>query len=344
MQKTIIMLKKALALIILAASPVAFTQDLFVNGKLRSINLGSPISKNDTIGGYPIYQDDGRWTFVSGRESESTGNSRPIKMGTILLDYKEGTHLLARQSIIASIDTGGLNTSWTGSPCSPEHLVIRNKGAGMNDNCMTIDPFIINVGPKPTMFFSIVSTNTAGNGRYYKLTVYVNAELLGVRDTGLGDWSKQELKSKPYKQEVINRLTLWAEQLQDGSIKALDFSKPQDVYNKIPSLMTLLPTPPDLVNKRHSASFLSAVEHIRHQPKFSSIAYTHYDDYKTGWHFFTGRPTQEIADEAALSMCESTRKNSRPSAPNCVIYKILENTNKAAATDVNSAIGLQKNQ
>jgi hypothetical protein len=341
MGKTIIMFKKYLVLIILAASPLAFAQDLFVNGKLRPINLGSPITKNDTIGGYPIYQDDGRWTFVSGRDSESTGNSRPIKMGTVLLDYKEGTHLLARQSIIASIDTGGLNTSWTGSPCSPEHLAIRNKGAGINDNCMAIDPFIINIGPKPTMFFSIVITNTAGNGRYYKLTVYVNAELLGVRDTGLSDWSKEDLKTKPYKQEVINRLTLWAEQLQDGSIKALDFSKPQNVYDKIPSLMTLLPIPPDLVNKRYSASFLSAVEHIRHQTKFSSIAYTHYDDYKTGWHFVTGRPTQEVADEAALSMCESTRKNSRPSAPNCVLYKITENTNRVIEKHVNSANGLK---
>lgn len=343
MEKTMTMFKKMmLGFVLLAAGPVVLSQDLFVNGKLRPISSGSLITKNDTVGGYPIYQDDGRWTFVSGRESESTGGSQTIKMGTVLMDYKEGTHLLARQSIIASIDSGGSNSHWTGSPCSPEHLVIRNKGAGTKDNCMTIDPFIINVGPKPTIFFSIVLTNTAGSGRYYKLTVFVNAELLGVRDTGLGDWTKEELKSKPYKQEVINRLTLWAEQLQDGSIKALDFSKPQDVYDKIPSLMTLLPTPPDLINKKHSASFLSAVEHIRHQPKFSSIAYTHYDDYKTGWHFFTGRPTQEVADEAALSMCESTRKNSRPSAPNCVIYKRVENTNKAAAENFNSAIGLKK--
>jgi hypothetical protein len=343
MKKTIRRLKNlTLAFILFSSGPVVFSQDLFVNGKLRSISPGSLITKNDTIGGYPIYQDDERWTFVNGRESESTGSSRPIKMGTVLMDYKEGTYLLARQSITAAVDPGGFNSNWTGSPCSPEHLVVRNKGAGLNDNCLTIDPFIVNVGSKPTMFFSIVLTNTAGNGRYYKLTLYVNADLLGVRDTGLGDWSKEEVKSKPYKQEVINRLTLWAEQLQDGSIKALGFSKPQDVYNKIPSLMTLLPVPPDLVNKKYSASFLSAVEHIRHQPKFSSIAYSHYEDHRTGWHFFTGRPTQEVADEAALSMCETTRKNSRPSAPNCVIYKRVENITKSAVVDVNSGAGLKK--
>lgn len=343
MNETINMFKNmALALVLLAACPVVLSQDLFVNGKLRPISPGSLITKNDTVGGYPIYQDDGRWTFVNGRESASTGGSQSIKMGTVLMDYKEGTYLLARQSITASVDSGGFNSNWTGSPCSPEHLVIRNKGAGLNDNCLTIDPFIVNIGSKPTMFFSVVLTNTAGNGRYYKLTLYVNADLLGVRDTGLGDWSKEEIKSKPFKQEVISRLTLWAEQLQDGSIKALDFSKPQDVYNKMPSLMTLLPVPSDLANKKHSASFLSAVEHVRHQPKFSSVAYSHAEDYRTAWHFFTGRPTQEIADEAALRMCESTRLNSRPSAPNCVVYKRVENISKAAVVDVNSGVGFKK--
>lgn len=126
------------------------------------------------------------------------------------------------------------------------------------------------------------------------------------------------------------------------SIKALDFSKPQDVYNKMPSLMTLLPVPSDLTNKKYSASFLSAVEHVRHQPKFSSVAYSHAEDYRTAWHFFTGRPTQEIADEAALRMCESTRLNSRPSAPNCVVYKRVENISKAAVVDVNSGVGFKK--
>ncbi len=334
--------KIVLALILLATCKVALSQELFINGKLRPISPGSLITQNDTIGGYPIYQDDGRWTFVSGRESESTGSSQPIKMGTILLDYKEGTYLLARQSITASVSTGGLNSHWTGSPCSGEHIYTRNKGSGTNDNCLTINPFIINIGSKPTIFFNITSTNTASNGRYYKLTVYINAELLGLRDTGTGDWSKEEIKYKPHKQEIINRLISWSEQLQDGSIKALDYSKPQDVYNKMPSLMSLLPTPPDLANKKYSASFLSAVEHIRHQPKFSSIAYTHYDDYKTGWHFFTGRPTQEVADEAALNMCESTRKNSRPNAPNCVVYKRLDNTNKIDKLNTNSNVDFKK--
>jgi hypothetical protein len=326
----------------ISTAPTVQSQDLFINGKLRQISAGSLISKNDTIGGYPIYQDDGRWIFVNGRESESTGGSSSVKMGSILLDYKEDTYLLARQSITASVDSGGFNSFWTGSPCSNEHLVIRNKGSGSNDNCMTINPFIINIGTKPTLFFNIALTNSGGNGRYYKLTIYVNADLLGLRDTGLGDWTKEEIKLKSHKQDIIDRLSIWAEQLQDGSIKALSYNKPQDVYNKIPSLMTLLPVPSELANKKYSTSFLSAVEHIRHQPKFSSIAYSHYDDYKTGWHFVTGRPTQEIADEAAINLCETTRKNNRPNAPSCAVYKRAENTNKSSAVEINSNNDIKK--
>jgi len=53
--------------------------------------------------------------------------------------------------------------------------------------------------------------------------------------------SKEDLKVDAKKQEVLDRLTKWAELLQDASIQAFDFSKPQDVYAKIPLLGSLLP-------------------------------------------------------------------------------------------------------
>ncbi|MEY4883667.1 MAG: hypothetical protein RIS34_1521, partial [Pseudomonadota bacterium] len=55
----------AMALMVLTAS--TFAADLFQDGKLRQINSGSLILATDTIGGYPIFQDDGRWKFVSGK-------------------------------------------------------------------------------------------------------------------------------------------------------------------------------------------------------------------------------------------------------------------------------------
>lgn len=319
------MVNRYLVAILMGASAVsAFAGDLFPDGKLRPIRSGDLIMATDTVGGYPIFQDDGRWRFVSGKESTSIGGSSTIKMGSVLLDYYQGTYLLARQALFSSVDTGGLNSSWAGSPCSLGHLVIRNKGQGRQDNCMTIDPQLINIGVTPTVFLAIVLTNSGSNGRYYKMTLAVNADLLGVRDTGIGDWTKEEIKAKPYKQAALDRLTAWAEPLQDGSIRAFDFKKPQEVYAQIPSLMTLLPVPEDLVGTKRSISFLSAVENLRHKPGFVSIAYSHVGEYRGYWSFVTGQSSQEIADSAALTNCEVNRKKNKPDAPACEVYRLKE--------------------
>jgi hypothetical protein len=312
----------AMSLVFFAGN--TFAADLFEDGKLRPIKSGDLIQATDTIGGYPIYQDDGGWKFVSGKESSSTGGQGPIKMGSVLLDYAPNNYLLARQSLFASVDAGSANNSWGGSPCSMDHLVIRNKGRGRQDNCLTIDPKIVTMGTNPTVFLTIVLTNAGSNGRYYQLSLYVNADVLGVRGTGLGDWTKEELEAKPYKKEAMDRLTVWAEQLQDASIKAFDFSKPQDVYAKMPRVMTLLPVPEDIAGQKRSISFLSAVEHLRHQPAFSSIAYSRYEDYKGAWSFVTGKASQEMADAGALAACEASRKANKPDAPTCEIYKIKD--------------------
>lgn len=319
------MMKKVFAAITLAVVSTAniFAADLFQDGKLRQINSGAPILETDTIGGYPIFQDDGRWKFVSGKESASTGGGSTIKMGSVLLDYSQGTYLLARQSLFAALHEDGSN-SWSGMPCSPDHLIIRNKGRGQQDNCMTIDPKIVNIGATPTLFLTIVLTNSGSSGRYYKMSLYVNADLLGVRKTGLGDWTKEELKAKPYKQEALDRLTAWAEPLQEGSIRAFDFSKPQDVYAKIPSLMTLLPVPEDIAGQKRSISFLSAVEHLRHQPAFTSIAYSRFEDYRGAWNFVSGQSNQDNADAAALANCEVSRKTNKPDAPACEVYRLKD--------------------
>ena len=106
---------------------------------------------------------------------------------------------------------------------------------------MTIDPRIINVGATPTLFLTIALTNTGSMGRYYRLNLFINAGQLGIKNTGLADWTKEDLKVDAKKQEALDRLTKWAELLQDASIQAFDFSKPQDVYAKIPPLANLLP-------------------------------------------------------------------------------------------------------
>lgn len=308
----------------LAASLVvatSFAADLYPDGNLREIKAGDFIQASDTVGGYPIVQNDGNWRFVSGKASTSGGSADPVKMGYVQLDYAPTGYLLARQNLIVNTSPG--SSTWAGTPCAPGHLFIRDKGYGKQDNCMAIDAQTVTVGSTPVTFLNVVLTNSGNSGRYYRVLFSVNADVLGVRNTGVGDWTEDELKAKPYKKEAIARLAAWGAQIQDASIKAFDYSKPTDVYTKLPSFMTLLPVPEDLMGQVRAISFVSAVEHLSHNPTIKSIAYARYDDYKGAWAFVTDQPSQTVADAAAIAKCESSRAN-RPDVPKCEVYRIKD--------------------
>lgn len=326
------MYKNQISAIALACAAMpSFSADLFSNGVLREIKAGDYIQASDTVGEYPIFQNDGNWKFTSSKVSTSTVSDSP-KMGWVQLDYSIGGYLLARQFVNVSF-SGGTNAYWSGSPCASGHLVIRDKGRGRQDNCMTIDAQGVTAGTNATTFVNVALTNAGSSGRYYKIILGINADLLGVRGTGTGDWTEDELKAKPYKKAVIDRLAAWAEQIQDGSIKAFDFSKPQDVYAKIPSFMSLLPVPEDLLGQKRSVSFVGAVEHLRHQTTLNSIAYSRYEDYKGAWGYVIEQPSQEFADTAAIAKCEGIRKTNRPDAPVCEVYRITDGKRAADTYD-----------
>jgi hypothetical protein len=318
------MYKRAIAaLAVSLAVTHSFAADFFPDGNLREVKAGDFIQTTETVGGYPIFQNDGNWKFTSGKAYTSNGGADAIKMGFVQLDYAPSGYLLARQNI--AVNTGpGSNASWGGTPCSVGHLVTRDKGRGKQDNCMTIDAQAVTAGTSSITFLNVVLTNSGSSGRYYRIIFSVNADLLGFRGTGTGDWTEEELKAKPYKKQAIDKLAAWAEQIQDASIKAFDFSKPQDVYLQIPSFMNLLPVPEDLVGQKRSISFVSAVEHLRHLDTIKSIAYSRYDDYRGAWGFVTEQPSQEVADKAALAKCENTRITNRPDAPACEVYRITD--------------------
>jgi hypothetical protein len=316
------MFKKAVAAFAVSlAVASSFAADLYPDGDLRPIKAGDFLQATDTIGGYPIVQNDGNWRFLGGKAYTSNGGSDPIKMGYVQLEYAPTGYLLARQYV--SVNTGaGSNSAWGGSPCSPGHLVMRDKGHGKQDNCMTIDAQAVTVGTASVTFLNVALTNSGNSGRYYKVNFGINADLLGFRDTNTGGWTEEQLKANPNKKEAIDRLTAWAAQIQDASIKAFDYSKPTDVYIRMPSFMTLLPVPEDLVGQMRAISFVSAVEHLSHATTIKSIAYARYDDYKGAWGFAVDQPSQAAADAAALAKCESSRAANKPDAPKCEVYRI----------------------
>jgi hypothetical protein len=308
-----IALTVALALIAGAANAGDFFQD----GKPREIPFNTPLTESDTAGGYTLYPGEGKW-LLEKAGTASTSGPGSIVLGTVTARQDEAGVLFARLYTVVNLNQGE-GSSWSGSPCGPGHLVTKNKGQGRYDNCMTIDPYATTVGDKVVATLAIRITNTAGSGRYYTTNVYLNPALLGFRDTGVGDWSEEVIKSQPNKAAFIARLTTWAEKLQDASIKAFAFSKPQDTYKDVPSWRTLMPIPESLAQANHSWGFLSAVMDIQNKSGFKALAYSQWGEGKTRWGNAWGFTSQEGADKSALSNCENGRA---PSAPACKLYVV----------------------
>lgn len=289
--------------------------DIFEEGKARDIPFRTPLQVGDTAGGYTLYPGEGKWEFEKATTSMASG-AGAIPMGTMSAQQSEAGILFAKLFVTVNLSQGE-SRSWAGTPCGPGHLVMRNRGRGREDNCMTIDAVGVNVGDKPTTFLSIRLTNTGASGRYYTTVLQLNPALLGVRDTGVGDWNEEVVKSQPYKAAFIAKLTAWAEKLQDATNGAFAFSQPKDTFKDLPSWRTLLAVPEALAQAKHGWGFLSAAEDIQNKAGFKALAYSQSGENKTRWGNAWGYTSQEAADKVALTNCENGRA---PTAPACKLY------------------------
>lgn len=295
----------------------AMAADLFVDGAVRPMKLGDKIEATDTIGGFSFYLGDGNFKFEKANGYQSTGGTGPIPMGSLAMTEFLGGKLFLGQRISSTLGTGG-GTGWSGTPCSPAHLVRIDKGRGREDHCLTIDPVSVNVGNQPTTMLSVKVTNSAG-GRYVFSNLEINPDLLGIRNTGVGDWTEEAISAQPYKAQFMDRLKAWSEKLLIASIRAFDYSQPSDAYKDVPSVRTLLPAIDGFPADKFSLSFLSALEDFKRRPEPKALAYTLTSPTSTphGWSW--GVASQELANKTALEGCEKWRK---PEAPACVLVDL----------------------
>jgi hypothetical protein len=287
--------------------------EMFPDNKLRPITQGDPITAQDTVGGYPIFIGDAKWTFLQGNVRTST---RGTPLGFIMMTHTENGTMVANQLIDVAINNndGGF---WTGTPCGPEHLVKINKGRGREDHCMTIDASSIMVGAVSTTVLNLKFTNTASASRMYNVTLQLNPNAFGWRSSGPGDWTAETLEAQPMRKEFMTRLTAWGEKILDAGIKALDYAKPQDVYSEVPPASTLLPTIEKYSKQKYGLIFLSMLEDLKHRPVPKAIAISHYGDFKTRTGSAWGSDSQEEANKRALARCEENRPSTTPA---CTLF------------------------
>lgn len=231
----------------------ANADDLFVDQKPAHFVQYAHLDPSSTIGGYPIYQGDGDWRVIDVVPSQTntiSGDAESIKMGIagFIQPALQGGNL-ASMWVRANLTTTGMNQYMTGSPCGGTHLVTVNHISGRDDNCMTIDVGTPSATDLHVSHFWIRITQNRSAGRSYHMDLRLNASALGFANTVPADWSTDALGAVPSRKMFIDNLQQWAGLLQNGAIRALDFSKPADAFSKVPPLRSLLPTPQAIANQ-----------------------------------------------------------------------------------------------
>lgn len=313
----------AVALAIVATS--SNSADLFKDDKPVDFVKDSILAPGTTVAGYPIFKGDGEWRLqnVTSFTANTTGSTMTSGsgLGWISLNQKESNgEWFANLLLLVSTLPAGGDVYSTGTPCGGSHMVTVNKGGGRDDNCLTIDAANFQSGSRFVTYFNVAVTQTRSGGRRYIMTLQLNAELLGFRETAPADWNNADLlQLSPSRTAFALKIKDWASLLQNGSEHILDFSKPQNGFDGIPSYRTLLPVPSDLADGSYSQNFIGAVESTKNKPAFRAIAYTKLSPGRIRWNNEYARESQEAAEKVALENCEKGRASN---AERCKLYNL----------------------
>lgn len=218
---------------------LASAEDLFIGGKPGNFQPGQAVAPQSTIGGYPIYSDAEGWRIVdiSAADGGAVNGAEPVKRGRVILTQVDGNGAsLAHMVVVANLVQVGTNQFMMGEPCGGSHLVTLKKRAGTDDNCVTVD---VEANGSFT-YFSVRATQTRANGRMYFMFLGLGADALGFSGTGVADWDAEAVKADANKAALVEKIKTWATQLQEGTEKAIGFTKPADAFAGVPSYRTLL--------------------------------------------------------------------------------------------------------
>jgi hypothetical protein len=232
----------AVATLAFFASLTAHAGEFFPDGKPASLERDAFVDGLSTVGGYPIYAGHGSWQFVSSSVAMSGtfSDAESIKRGTLVVyEVAPINQLSAVMVVTANLSTTGVNQYVTGSPCAGNHLIQRNKSQRQDDNCLTVNATAQQFGKPNATYFSVQIIQTQSAGRLYAISLHLSADVLGFSNTSPAEWNPIAIDRSPARKAFVEKLRVWAEQLQDAANQALDFKKPQDAFVQVPSYRTL---------------------------------------------------------------------------------------------------------
>jgi hypothetical protein len=232
------------ALVMVSSGVLA--NDLFQDGKPVELAKGSLIGADSTLGGYPIFHDPaGQWRLldIGSTLSGTDGTADAINRGqVVLLQVDPSEKPVGSMAVMVSLSATGQNQYLSGSPCAGEHVLTINKGAGLYDNCLTVDAGSVKAIGQEFGYFEFMVVQSRSAGRSYFLKLRLDNGALGFPGTTPADWAPATMRNTPEKTEFLVRVQAWGEKLLDATSRAVEFSKPADSFAGVPSYKAMLAT------------------------------------------------------------------------------------------------------
>lgn len=254
-------MKTVLFVILVLFTKTAFAADVFDRYEPRTYNVFDRLEANATIGGYPIWNGEGKWRLVEVKRRDSTGVAMSVPLGRVTVVQTENKQYVTGMDVIANLASGSAS-DWTDEPCKRDDLLFKASlgGAFTNINCVTINHlanYMRNPGGKlaeayaeaiaqgldvPPTVLLITATRYSSNNRWLQVKVVINPEIVGFERTseswGRNPWHKSQAYKDPKKKAFIDSLGEWSMHFAKAMDKA--FEKDVDAFSSIPTWRTSL--------------------------------------------------------------------------------------------------------
>jgi hypothetical protein len=239
---------------------LACSAELFPNSNPRPFTLAEKLEGDATIGGYPIWQGEGKWRIVDLIRTDSTGSAASIPLGTARFFQSEGKQWIAAMEVKSNLQSG--SGFWLGEPCKRDDMLFKFQlAAGREDNCVTINHithYMSNPGGKAAELYALLKeqgvdipptvlqiqlTRNGLSQRTLYYSIWINPELAGFPresepEWGRNPWNKTMSFKDAAKKQYIDALTTWAttfvKQMDDG------LRQKPDAFAQIPSWRSIM--------------------------------------------------------------------------------------------------------
>ncbi|MGQ0709043.1 MAG: hypothetical protein ACT4NV_04770 [Rhodoferax sp.] len=240
----------------------------------KMYQVGEPLEMGAMIGGYPVWNGEGKWRVVEVKKTSTTGTG--TAMGELSAFQTEGGKFVASLWTYANLAQSN-SGDWTDEPCKREDYLFKASLGGVfrDVNCVSINHIVKypgNPGGKqadlyamlkaegvdtPPTVLRVIWTRYSSGSRKLVHSLTINPELAGFSreseaEWGRNSWHKAQVANDPAKKKFIEDLSAWA--LTFAKQMEPAFRQQKDAFQSIPSWRVVYDPSGKVTEEKVSAS------------------------------------------------------------------------------------------